>query len=252
MREEVVDIQTMSSSPREPPRGELCVVNGGSPTSLPPRREDLRGSKRRVRWRGGGRNPPEETPESATAILMEEVAGDGGPARAPNDGPPTSGELPPDTSRPDPEVTRYWSPSLGLPLAGRLSSNETATSRLRSRSVDADMDREATDLGSRKMSGPAGPDPATPGQPREAVEGTRSLPGKELPGEDKKQKASTKRKRGGEEDACSRLRPSKIQCTPPPRQSPTWWPSPFLLPTPPPLLLHLTSPPLLASAQAAP
>ena len=41
MREEVVDIQTMSSSPREPPRGELCVVNGGSPTSLPPRREDL-------------------------------------------------------------------------------------------------------------------------------------------------------------------------------------------------------------------
>ena len=70
------------------------------------------------------------------------------------------------------------------------------------------------------MSGPAGPDPATPGPPREAVEGTRCLPGKELPGEDKKQKASTKRKRGGEEDACSRLRPSKIQCTPPPRIQP--------------------------------
>ena len=210
MGEEAVDIQTMSSSPREPPRGELCTVNGGSTTSLPPRREDLRGSRRR-RERSG---PPEETPESATAILMEEVAGDGGPARSHTDGPPTSGELPPDTSRPDPEVTRYWSQSLGLSLAERLSSNETATARLRSSSVDADMDRGATDLGSRKMSGPAFPDPATPGSPREAVEGTWSRPGKMLPGGEKEKKASTKRKRGREEDACSRLRPSKIQCTP--------------------------------------
>ena len=41
-----------------------------------------------------------------------------------------------------------------------------------------------------------------------------------LPGGEKEKKASTKRKRGREEDASSRLRPSKIQCTPPPRIQP--------------------------------
>ena len=162
--------------------------------------------------------PPEETPEPTTANLLEEVAEEGGPRRAPIDGPPTSGELPPDTSRPHPEETRYWSERLALRSPRERASNETATSRLRRTSFDADMDRGTTDLGRRKMSGPAGPDPATLGRPRVAVEGTQSPPDKVLSGVEKEKKASVKkRKRGGEDELnWPRLRSVKLRCTSPP------------------------------------
>ena len=67
------------------------------------------------------------------------------------------------------------------------------------------------------MPGPAGPDPATLDMPGEAVEGTQSPPGKELPGGEKEKKVSKKRKRGGEEGLnWPRLRPVKLRCTTPP------------------------------------
>ena len=53
-REEGVDTQTVSSSPRESARGEIYKLSGGSNTSLPPRRQNPRGQKRRMEGGGGG------------------------------------------------------------------------------------------------------------------------------------------------------------------------------------------------------